>query len=205
MKKFILALALLCCSSLGFAQTIICGPNHFDVNGSPCANFTTDNHGALITNGPVPQFVVDSQDGVALTGDQFGGVNTNAYPGANPPMTGLTLPVDPLVAIGFPAISDGHLERIGTSTLTILGTRAKYPSKAPATLTYVYTMDLNAFGPELLNGIPLGFNWSGTLAVTFTFTGRYVCGGGRYCVTHVPVYSIGTGVGEVSATPVLVP
>lgn len=194
MKKLIILAGLVLSALSTYGQTVVCGPNHFDANGNPCASFTTA-VGGLVTNGPFSHFVVASEDGTPLTQDQFGGIDLSVQ-------ASITLPNDPLVELGFAVISDGHLESAGTVTgITTTGTAAKYPAKTAPPLVRTYTYKLGAEETFYCtdDGTCLVFNWQGTFTVPLTFTGKYVCGGGRVCVTHVPVYQIGAGTGEVSA------
>jgi hypothetical protein len=172
-----------------------------DVNGNlaPCSPFTTKG-GALITNGGFPvNYFVDTQDGKAVT---------SGFVAIQAPNASVELPTNPTATLGFPGAFP-IFEQGGTlkSEIVTGGPAAKYPAKTAPPLQVSATFDL---GQEVLyalcgtdaNGNPTcyAFNWQGSSKFSLNFTGRYVCGGGRDCLSHVPVYQVQAGSGEVWST-----
>jgi hypothetical protein len=201
--KSTIVLILVLASFAANAQTTppLCENNlSIDVNGNlaPCSVFTTKG-GALITNGGLPQnYTVVTQDG-----NPVGFIDSV---GISPPTAGVDLPFNPTLVLDpntFP-----YFEQGGTLTSeTITGTVAKYPAKTAPPLQVATAFTL---GQEVLydicgtdaNGNPTceAFNWQGNFNFSLAFTGRYVCGGGRDCLSHVPVYQVQAGSGEVWST-----
>jgi hypothetical protein len=189
MTKLMWCLPLLS-ASLAMAQTPTCNPSmHTDSNGNVCTNFTTKGGFQSANNGVFTQhitFSVDTQDGVALTGNQVGALALNGFYGEGTP--DFQLPTDPLITMGLISGYGSNLLLFeGGSLLSFITTAKAGPPYLPFVNTYVVS------GSDYDGN----YVWTVTLAVPYTFTGRINSCGRHPC----PVYQTGEGAGEASAVP----
>ncbi len=194
--KFITIATLLLVSAFASAQCT----NNREVNGNPCTNITTK--GGFVFNGNPNSFALETQDGVTNTSTSSQGLfYLNSAGGMQ-----TLLPIDPLFTLGYNVISPFHYPAIITvgalsdgSTLTIdtpCGRGGPYPFTKLG--LWSYFSGTETIDPPDANGNNT-FTWNGTLSVPFTFD-HCISTGGRGAGS-APVYLIGTGVGELSATP----
>jgi hypothetical protein len=189
MKKLLIliAFAIFMLGSLTSQAQTACGNNLLaDSSGNIiglCSQFTTQGFGVLIYP-PRELYTADTQDGTATNGWGFVHIDKSNQ-------VSLYLPNNPFAPFGaFPTLG-----LTGNAALTQTGDALPvYPSQAPATLTFTYTLDLGT----VMEG-PFSVAWTGTFTATYVFTGSYdsVVSGRAGHSIHIPYFQLQEGAGEV--------
>jgi hypothetical protein len=188
-------------ASLAMAQTPTCNTStHTDSNSNICTTFTTKGGAAFANNGAFTQYVtysVDTQDGLALTGNQVGALALDGFYGEGTP--DFELPTDPLKTGGLVPGYGSNTLLLEGGTLTSFTTTAK---SGPPYLSFTdtYTVDAGTEQTQVCtNGQCLYYKWQVKLTVPFTYIRTVLCGG--RAAHPCPVYQTGEGTGVATATP----
>jgi hypothetical protein len=203
MRKTLLVIAgLMLFVGASFAQTCNSSTNR-DSFGNPCTNFTTK--GNFVSNGNPISYALATQDGVTNTSLSSQGIY-NLTPNGQ---VNTLLPADPLVTLGYNVVappkygrSDLELTQgLLTSFSQVNGPLVSHCGRlTPQTYVANYAWDAGTetIDPPDTSGNNT-FDWKGTLSVPFTFA-YCVSSGGRGGHSS-PIYTVGAGTGELSATP----
>ena len=196
---------ILLLGSLASAQTSTCySSTNTDSNGNPCTNFTTK--GGFVSNGTPASYALAVQDGVTNTSTSSQGIFNIS--GTSSQLQTL-MPIDPLFTLGYNVVAPYHYP--ANSMGFTSGNMTGYSQANGALVSHCGRLVPNTYvanfsfesGPETIDPPDANgnntFTWNGTLSVPFTFA--YCISSGGRGGHAAPVYTVGTGVGELSATP----